>query len=44
MVIVMVLFMALLVLDLAAIRWGADSTDPIDSPEWERRRQWGTLH
>jgi hypothetical protein len=40
MVIVVVLFMVLLVLDIAALRWGADSGDGIDSPEWERRRQW----
>lgn len=40
MIIVIVLFMALLILDIAAIRWGTDSRDGIDSPEWERRQQW----
>jgi hypothetical protein len=30
----------LLALDLAAWRWGVDSTDGPDSPEWERRRDW----
>lgn len=40
MVIVMVLFMALLILDIAAIWWGTDSRDCIDSPEWKRRQQW----
>ncbi|MBO0779325.1 MAG: hypothetical protein J2P37_10905 [Ktedonobacteraceae bacterium] len=27
-------------LALTSQRWGADSTDKIDSPEWERRRSW----
>ena len=27
-------------LGLAAWRWGADSRDGFDSPEWERRRRW----
>jgi len=31
-------FLLLLLLDLAALRWGADSREEIDSPEWERRR------
>ena len=32
------LFVVLLVaFDLAALRWGVDSTDGINSPEWERR-------
>jgi hypothetical protein len=26
--------------DLAALRWGADSRDTIDSPEYLRRRDW----
>jgi hypothetical protein len=26
--------------DLAALRWGTDSRDPIDSPEYSRRRDW----
>ena len=31
---------ALIALDVAALLWGADSRDGIDSPEWDRRRQW----
>jgi hypothetical protein len=34
----------LIVFDLIALRWGYDSRDGIDSPEWERRRGvtiWG---
>jgi len=35
------IFFALLVgLVIAALLWGFDSTDKIDSPEWERRRNW----
>ena len=32
------ILLAILVLfALAALRWGYDSTEPIDSPEWEKR-------
>jgi hypothetical protein len=44
MVIIIVLLTALLVFDIAALRWGFDSTESVDSPEWERRRQWEALH
>jgi hypothetical protein len=38
-------FIALLVaLDLAALRWGFDSTDGINSLEWERRQRWYGFH
>lgn len=30
----------LVVFDLAAWRWGEDSRDGIDSPEWKRRHVW----
>jgi len=29
--------MVLIVLALAALRWGFDSRDGIDSPEWQKR-------
>jgi hypothetical protein len=32
--------LALTLLALAADRWGVDSADGVDSPEWERRRNW----
>lgn len=32
--------LALLLLALTAGRWGVDSSDGPDSPEWERRRHW----
>lgn len=31
---------ALLLLDVAAWFGAADSREPLDSPEWERRRSW----
>ena len=40
-----VLFVVFLVaLDVAALRWGVDSTDGINSPEWERRQWWYGFH
>jgi hypothetical protein len=36
----LVIFVALVVLDIAALRWGIDSTDGINSLEWERRQRW----
>ena len=35
-----VLLVAAVALGVAACLWGADSTDGIDSSEWERRRSW----
>lgn len=37
--IVMIMF-ALITLALAALRWGVNSIDGINSPEWERRQRW----
>lgn len=36
----LILFALLIVVDLAALRWGVDSRDSITSREWERRWQW----
>jgi hypothetical protein len=33
-----ILFFLLTTLDIAALLWGADSSDGIDSQEWERRQ------
>jgi hypothetical protein len=30
----------LVVLDVVALLWGADSRDSLESAEWERRRNW----
>jgi hypothetical protein len=36
-----VLFIVVLVaLDIVALRWGVDSTEGVNSLEWERRRWW----
>jgi hypothetical protein len=39
-----VIFAVLVALDLAALRWGFDSTDGINSLEWERRQRWYGFH
>ena len=38
------LFIALLVVGIPASRWGANSADGIDSPEWQRRQDWPGFH
>ena len=38
-----VVLLALCGLAIAARRWGVDSTDDFNSPEWERRRRWRGL-
>ncbi len=41
---IIILLIILILFDLAANRWGADSRDGIDSPEWERRQEWRGFH
>jgi hypothetical protein len=36
----LILILLYIVFDLAALRWGFDSTEKPESPEWERRRMW----
>jgi len=38
------LFVVLLVLGPAACRWGANSSDGIESLEWKRRQDWPGFH
>lgn len=38
------IFVALLVFGIAAYRWGATSSDGIESPEWKRRQDWPGFH
>ncbi len=38
------LLIALIVLNIAARRWGANSSDGIGSPEWKRRQDWPGFH
>ncbi len=42
--IILFLLVMLIVLSLVAGKWGVDSGDNIDSPEWERRRAWTGFH
>jgi hypothetical protein len=39
-----VLFIALLALGIIARRWGVDSSDGINSLEWQRRQNWPGFH
>ncbi len=39
-----ILFFLLTTLDIAALLWGADNSDGIDSEEWERRQNWFRIH
>jgi hypothetical protein len=39
MIILLVVILAFILLDIAAVRWGVDSTDRLDSKEWERRQR-----
>lgn len=34
------LFVLFIVLDIAALRWGSDSTEKVTSCEWQRRWNW----
>jgi hypothetical protein len=36
--IILYIAVALIIFEIAALRWGADSRDGIDSPEWRRRQ------
>ncbi len=40
----LILIMLFIVLDMSSLRWGFDSTEKIDSPEWERRTAWHDSH
>jgi hypothetical protein len=39
----LILMMLVIALDIASLRWGVDSTEKIDSPEWKRRVDWRLL-
>ncbi len=41
MIAILVFILMLILLDLIAVRRGVDSTDGINSCEWERRQHWG---
>jgi hypothetical protein len=37
------ILLGLVLLDLAAMRWGADSVEGVDNGEWSRRKYWRGL-
>lgn len=39
-----VVLIGLVTLAVTAWRWGVDSTDGLEHPEWERRRTWRGFH
>ncbi len=41
---VLIILIAHIALALAAILWGVNSTDGINSTEWERRQRWYGFH
>ena len=41
MITILVLVLAFVLLDMAALRWGTNSTEGINSCEWSRREHWG---
>jgi hypothetical protein len=41
---ILILIVALVVFDLVTFVWGFDSRESVDSPEWERRRNWEAFH
>jgi hypothetical protein len=43
MLIILALLIAFIVFDLVSWRWGVDSTEEIDSREWDRRQNWGAI-
>ncbi len=43
MAILLVLLLTLIALDLAARLWGVNSTEDVNSPEWDRRIEWGVI-
>ena len=43
MLVIILLVLLLLLFDIAAMRWGTDSRDGLESEEWERRRQYTLL-
>lgn len=41
---IIMIVIAQIALALAAILWGVNSADGINSPEWERRQSWYGFH
>jgi hypothetical protein len=41
---IIIILIAQIALALAALRWGINSTDGINSSEWEHRQRWYGFH
>jgi hypothetical protein len=41
---IVMLFVGLLALDIASLRWGVDSRDSVSSREWRRMADWRGFH
>jgi hypothetical protein len=41
---IFIVLVVVIVLDLIAWKWGTDSRERLDSPEWERRSRWTAFH
>jgi len=41
---IVILLIVLAVFDIAALLWGFNSIDSMDSLEWERRGHWSAFH
>jgi hypothetical protein len=41
---IVLLLMIIVFFEIAAVLWGADSNDGINSPEWIRRQLWHGFH
>jgi len=40
MITILIFVLAIVLLDMAAMRWGVDSTEDVNSCEWSRRAHW----
>ena len=40
---ILILLVLLLALGIAVLRWGTNSTDSLNSPEWKRRQERGGI-
>ena len=38
---ILIIVLAFVLFDMAALRWGVDSTEGVNSREWDRRAHWG---
>jgi hypothetical protein len=39
-----IVLLVVIIFDIVALRWGVDSREKIDSPEWERRKYFLSGH